>query len=214
MGGLPRDYNWAPIMIQWTVTMNSAYENLSIGKPLQVSTKSYFLKSMNSADVSDKYVSWWNDDQVQSKLGSVPRGWTRERAVRHVEKFDNRWRFHIGIYDKKNNTLVGFTSIVANPITKITLTNTVIGDKAFWRVGVVKELSAWAIPFAFENLGMEKIKAEIKGENLGSIAVCDYLGFRKEGVLRSELPTKTGERLDVHIYALLKSEWKRLKNVE
>lgn len=192
--------------------MKKAHEKINMKDPLEVQTNSFILKTMKRVDVTDEYVSWWNDEEIQSKLGSKPRGWTRVQAVRYIEQFDNRWKFHLGIFDKITNKLIGFTSILSNPVTKVTISNRVIGDRAFWRTGVSKELSAWTIPFAFEQLGMEKIKAEIKGQNAASIALCEYLGFTRECVLRSESPANNGERLDVYVYALLRGEWQQRKN--
>lgn len=179
------------------------------GAPLRVRTENFELRSFTPALVTDEYVSWWNDPVIQSQLGSLPRGWTLDNARQHVAQFDNRWSFHLGIYTRAEERLIGFTSILANPRTGVSTSNRVIGDKSFWRRGVSKELSAWGVPFAFEKLGMLKIKAEVRGPNQSSIALCEYLGFQREGLLRSELPSgRLGQRLDVHVYGLLRDDWR------
>lgn len=181
------------------------------GAPLRVKTENFELRSMTPEAVTDEYVSWWNDPVIQSQLGSRPRGWTVSDARRHVSQFDNRWNFHLGIYTLTDGRLIGFTSILANPRTGVSLTNRVVGDKSYWRKGVSKELSAWGIPFAFEKLGMFKIKAEVRGSNQSSIALCEYLGFQREGLLRADMPgAQPGERLDVHIFGLLRDEWRAM----
>ncbi len=188
--------------------MNRVHTNVPQGQPLLVRTENFELRSLTPAMITADYVSWWNDPQIQSQLGSKPRGWTIEDARRHVAKFDNRWNFHLGIYALKDGGLIGFTSILANPRTGVSVSNRVIGDKSYWRKGVSKELSAWGIPFAFVKLGMSKIKAEIRGANHSSIALCEYLGFQREGLLRSDIPgEKLGERMDVHVYGLLREDW-------
>lgn len=181
------------------------------GAPLRVQTANFELRSMTPDAVTSEYVSWWNDPVIQAQLGSRPRGWTLDDARRHVDQFDNRWSFHLGIYTLAERRLIGFTAILANPRTGVSVTNRVIGDKSFWRKGVSKELSAWTIPFVFEKLGMAKIKAEVRGANHSSIALCEYLGFQREGLLRADLPgEKPGERLDVHVYGLLREEWRSM----
>ena len=179
------------------------------GKPLQAFTEHFELRSMTVDDVTPDYIGWWNDPDIQGRLGSRPRGWTFEQASRHVAQFDDRWTFHLGIYTREESRLIGFTSILANPRTGISTSNRVLGDKAFWRQGVSKEVSAWTIPFVFEKLGMAKIKAEVRGPNASSIALCEYLGFEREGLLRQEIPTAEGDRLDVHVFGLLKDDWRK-----
>ncbi len=181
---------------------------ISRGSPLRVQTPHFELRSLTPEMVTDDYVSWWNDALIQAQLGSRPRGWTLEHARRHVERFDNKWSFHLGIYTRDEERLIGFTTILANPRTGVSVTNRVLGDKSYWRKGVSKELSAWTIPFVFEQLGMQKIKAEVRGPNASSIALCEYLGFEREGLLRRELPGgKPGERLDVHVFGFLREDW-------
>lgn len=178
------------------------------GEAIQVETPHFELRSMTVDAINDDYISWWNDAEIQSQLGSRPRGWTMEQARRHVEQFDNLHSFHLGIYTRDGNRLIGFTTILANPQSKVSTSNRVLGDKSYWRKGVSKELSAWTIPFVFEKLGMVKIKAEVRGPNLSSIALCEYLGFAREGLLRQEVPGPNGTRLDVHVYGLLRDDWR------
>jgi RimJ/RimL family protein N-acetyltransferase len=181
------------------------------GAPLHVRTSEFELRSLTPEMLNDDYVSWWNDPVIQAQLGARPRGWTLVEARRHVQKFDNRWSFHLGIYTLDDARLIGFTTILANPRTGVSVSNRVVGDKSYWRKGVSKSLSAWAIPFAFEQLGMQKIKTEVRGPNASSIALCEYLGFNREGLLRREYPgAKPGERLDVHVFGLLREDWQAM----
>jgi RimJ/RimL family protein N-acetyltransferase len=87
----------------------------------------------------------------------------------------------------------------------------VIGDKTMWRCGVARELYAWTIPFAFLHLNVRKVKAVIFGANESSIALTESLGFQREALLRSEYPSSEKDRLDIHIFGLMKEEWLALK---
>jgi [ribosomal protein S5]-alanine N-acetyltransferase len=174
---------------------------------MQVQTPNFELRSMTVDAINADYISWWNDSEIQSQLGSRPRGWTLEQARRHVAQFDNLHNFHLGIYTRGENRLIGFTTIFANPKSKVSTSNRVVGDKSYWRKGVSKELSAWIVPFIFEKLGMVKIKAEVRGPNVSSIALCEYLGLQREGLLRQEIPGPNGTRLDVHVFGLLREDW-------
>jgi len=172
---------------------------------VQVQTPHFELRSMTLDAINEDYISWWNDAEIQRQLGSQPRGWTIEHARRHVSQFDNLNSFHLGIYTRDGNRLIGFTTILANPKSRVSTSNRVLGRK-----GVSKELSAWTIPFVFEKLDMQKIKAEVRGPNASSIALCEYLGFQREGLLRQDIPGPNGTRLDVHVYGLLRDDWRSM----
>lgn len=182
-----------------------------IDSNLHAATQRLELRTLTPDTVNDIYVGWWNDPLIQTQLASKPRGWTLEQARKHVMRFDNRWNFHLGIYWRESAALIGFTSIQVDPVSKVCINNTVIGDKTMWRCGVARELYAWTIPFAFLHLNVRKVKAVIFGANESSIALTESLGFQREALLRSEYPSSEKDRLDIHIFGLMKEEWLALK---
>lgn len=183
------------------------------GESFHVDLPNYSLRSLRPADVTDDYVSWWNDADIQSRLGAPVRNWDLARARQHVSKFDIRHNLHLGIYDRRNRQLIGFHTILSNPNTRVASTNRVIGNKAYWRKGISREIGVWSIPFLFDTLGMVKLSASIHGDNQTSMWLVEYFGFQREGVLRQELPGPNGTRLNVYKYGLLVDEWRqRMKN--
>ncbi|MFM6959691.1 MAG: GNAT family N-acetyltransferase [Schleiferiaceae bacterium] len=180
------------------------------GVSFKVDLPNFTLRSLGPDDVNADYVSWWNDAEIQGRLGAFARGWGLADARRHVDRFDIDRDLHLGIFDRAEERLVGFYTIFTNKRTGVATTNRVIGDKSYWRKGISKELSVWSIPFIFQAMGMEKISASIHGENHSSMWLVEYFGFQREGVLRSELPAHDGGRLDVYKYGLLRSDWERM----
>lgn len=179
------------------------------GDPLQVETERFYLRSLTPEDATITYVSWWNDAEVQKGLNFPPRGWDKERAMQHIAGFDNKRSFHLGIFCKETNKMIGFFAAFPNPNTRVALTNVVIGDKDYWGKHVVREVRSAMLYFLFRGLGMEKVKGEIKGRNYPSIFNYKEMGFTSEGVLRSEIPCISGGRTDVFIFGLLREEWER-----
>lgn len=179
------------------------------GVSFQVDLPSYSLRALRPADVNDDYVSWWNDAEIQSRLGAPVRHWQMEQARRHVSRFDTHHNLHLGIFDRAQQQLIGFYTIFSNPHTRVASTNRVIGNKAYWRKGVSRELSAWSIPFLFDTMGMVKISASIHGDNHTSMWLVEHFGFQREGVLRQEIPAPHGGRLNVYKYGLLADEWRQ-----
>jgi diamine N-acetyltransferase len=180
------------------------------GVSFEVELENFALRSLEPGDVTSDYLAWWNDADIQSRLGMLPRGWGLERARQYVQHFDNRHQLHLGIFDRSNGLLIGFQTITSNPNTRVASTNRVIGNKAYWRRGISRELSAWAVPFIFEQMDMHKISASIHGDNQSSMWLVEFLGFQREGVLREEQPGPHGERLDVCKYGLLREEWRQM----
>ena len=180
------------------------------GVSFEVHLAHYTLRALEPADVNADYVSWWNDADIQARLGATPRGWTIEDARRHVDRFDTDHNLHLGIFDRARGQLIGFYTINTKPQTGVASTNRVIGNKSYWRRGLSRELSAWSIPFIFTGMGMAKLSASVHGENASSIWLLEHLGFQREGVLRQELPGPGGSRLNVYKYGLLRDEWQQM----
>ncbi len=60
--------------------------------------------------------------------------------------------------------------------------------------------------FALEELGLERLELTTDVENLASQRVAEKVGFRREGVLRSHMPTPDGSRRDSALFSLLPGE--------
>lgn len=65
--------------------------------------------------------------------------------------------------------------------------------------------------FVFENLGLERLSCEVLGSNEASLAMHEFLGFRREGLLRKAV-IKNGVRHDVVLMAVLKNDWSVLRS--
>ncbi|MDZ7727675.1 MAG: GNAT family protein [Dehalococcoidia bacterium] len=77
---------------------------------------------------------------------------------------------------------------------------------ALWGRGLVVEAASAVITWAFEGLGMAKVRASADAENHQSRRVQEKLGMQREGYFRSER-VADGERRDVTWYGLLREEW-------
>lgn len=61
------------------------------------------------------------------------------------------------------------------------------GASRFARQGVMSEALALAIRYAFDDLGLHRLEANIQPENLASVALVRKLGFMKEGFSKAYL---------------------------
>jgi len=68
-----------------------------------------------------------------------------------------------------------------------------------------------ALRYVFDDLKLNKLCGEVLSSNGKSIRLHQRLGFSIEGVLR-EHHRVDGKFEDVHLFGLLRDEWRRAKN--
>jgi RimJ/RimL family protein N-acetyltransferase len=73
-------------------------------------------------------------------------------------------------------------------------------------LGYAEEAGALMTKYAFEELNLHRLYAEVYSFNRGVLAWCRLFGFRQEGVLRQAAFT-AGKFHDKVIMALLRDEW-------
>lgn len=77
-----------------------------------------------------------------------------------------------------------------------------------WGQGLMHEALVRLVGYAFDDLGLNRLEADIDPRNTASARSLARLGFRKEGTLR-ERWIVGGEVSDSDLYGLLRSEWPR-----
>ncbi|WP_342567121.1 GNAT family protein [Psychrobacillus sp. FSL K6-4046] len=75
-----------------------------------------------------------------------------------------------------------------------------------WGKGIMTETLKAVIHFAFSELNVNKIEAQITSENDASLHLVSKLGFHRDGVLR-EHEFEKGRYIDLVIYSLLAREY-------
>jgi ribosomal-protein-alanine N-acetyltransferase len=75
-----------------------------------------------------------------------------------------------------------------------------------WGKGLMGEALALLLAFAFRELGLRRLEADVDPRNAASIRSLERLGFRREGYLR-ERWFVAGEVQDALLYGLLRREW-------
>lgn len=76
-----------------------------------------------------------------------------------------------------------------------------------WGKGYIGEALEVLLDFAFGDLGLHRIEADIDPRNTGSIRTVERLGFQQEGLLR-ERWLVNGETQDSLMFGLLRPEWR------
>lgn len=81
----------------------------------------------------------------------------------------------------------------------------ILGRKS-WGQGLGRSTLRCLIRFAFEELGLERLEADIDPNNLRSLALFEGRGFQREGLLRERWRVH-GEVQDTVLLGLLRREW-------
>ncbi len=176
-------------------------------------TKRLILKTHTLENV-EKMNKWGNDPQLLYYDDDGPEDFeptpienTRKYIKRIIEEPDDTM-VRFGIHKKDDQCPIGFCMIAFiddyNKSCKIGMT---IGEKEQWGKGYGKEALIELIRYSFEDLGMNRIGAEIFQFNKRSIKLFEQCGFQREGVER-ELVYKDGKFKDQYIYGLLRREYK------
>lgn len=77
----------------------------------------------------------------------------------------------------------------------------------FWGQGLASEAVARALAYAFDDLRMERIEADVDPRNLSSQRMLERLGFQHEGLMRERWRV-AGETQDGLMLALLRREFR------
>ncbi|HEY2517687.1 MAG TPA: GNAT family protein, partial [Polyangiaceae bacterium] len=78
--------------------------------------------------------------------------------------------------------------------------------RAHWGQGLMREALDALLPFAFGELGLRRLEADVDPANTASVKMLERLGFQREGYLRERWAVGGGVQ-DSLFYGLLRREW-------
>jgi RimJ/RimL family protein N-acetyltransferase len=113
------------------------------------------------------------------------------------------------VFDKQRNEYAGSTRFydINEEFKTLQLGYTWYGKK-FRGTGLNQHCKFLLLTFAFEQLGMERFELRADNNNERSIAAMKSMGCKVDGVLRSNMPTRNGDRRrDSIVLSILKNEW-------
>ena len=112
----------------------------------------------------------------------------------------------LGIQRRSDQALVGTCTLhnVHRPSRRAEI-GYVLG-RPYWGQGYMDEALHLLISYAFDQLALNRLEADIDPRNAASERTLQRLGFRKEGHMR-ERWIVNGEKSDTGFYGLLQSDW-------
>lgn len=161
-----------------------------------------------------RYASWLNDAEVNQYLETRFIVQSEEKIADFIEGQNSRSDVvFCAICLKETDEHIG--NIKIGPINYHHRKGDIscfIGEKSAWGYGYGTEAMRLMLDYGFRVLDLEKICCGIYGTNVGSQRMVTKCGFVREGVLRSEVVTRAGERIDCYHYGLLREEYEARQN--
>ncbi|MFE4591436.1 GNAT family N-acetyltransferase [Streptomyces laurentii] len=156
-------------------------------------------------------VRWKNDPEIQRMSDDEIHTYSREQVAATLE----RWMrpsediVHLAIGLTGRAEPIGFLhlALIERAHQRCRL-GIVVGEKELWGRGYGHRAVVQAVGHAFDVLGLERITAEVFGDNPRSARLLEGAGFVQEGVMRASM-LRDGRRVDELVYGLLRHEWSK-----
>ncbi|MCM3900480.1 MAG: GNAT family N-acetyltransferase [Pyrinomonadaceae bacterium] len=181
------------------------------------------LSTINATRVSLRWISEQDVDALYRIFSNteVMRYWStppladRNAAVDLLQEIHDGFRKQAvlkwGIARRADDALIGTATLF-----NLNLDNhrAEIGyclDRAQWGKGYMNEALQALLAYAFDELALHRIEADVDPRNSASLKTVERLGFQREGYLRERWQVN-GEIQDAVFYGLLRPEWEAVKN--
>lgn len=166
------------------------------------------LRPLGAEDVTERYVGWLNDPEVNRFLETRHARQTLESVAAFVAQIStsaDNWLFAICRLD--DGAHVGNIKLgpkkAHHSLADISL---FIGERDAQGRGFGREAIALAARFAFDSLGLRKLSAGCYAENRSSLGAFNRVGFRQEGLRRKHY-LLDGRPSDIIELGLCADEW-------
>jgi RimJ/RimL family protein N-acetyltransferase len=176
-------------------------------KEFKIDGKKVTLRPLRQSDVTQVYVDWLNDEDVNRYMESRHTQWDLESVREYVrvhEGLDQAYLLAI-LY---NDIHVGNIKILYDDFRNgVMSVSFFIGEKQYWGKGLANEAISILSNFAFENLNAQKIMGWTYQENYGSAKALMTAGFQLEGILREHVFLNDNCKTNVMQFGFTKTDW-------
>jgi ribosomal-protein-alanine N-acetyltransferase len=166
------------------------------------------LRTLTEPDVADVLAVF--SDPLVLRYWDGPLITTQQDAMQYIERihygFRRRELMQWAIADAATDAVIGTCTLTHLSTTHERAEVGFALRQMRWGQGLGSEAVTTAIDFAFQELGLHRIEADVDPRNERSLRLLDRLGFHREGHLR-ERYYMNGERQDAVMMAVLKAEW-------
>ncbi len=171
-------------------------------------TDRLLLRSISEDDIEGLFAVF-SDPQVM-RYWSTPPFVDKQAAVelqREIaESNQRRTMIKWGLALRETNSLIGTVTLFNLDLNNGRAELGYAMARAHWGFGYMREALQKLLSYAFEDLELRRLEADVDPRNAASIRTLERLGFQREGLLRERWHVN-GEIQDAYFYGLLKREW-------
>jgi RimJ/RimL family protein N-acetyltransferase len=179
-------------------------------QPLMLQDSRVLLKAMQLSDFyyllpfAVNEPELWKYSVIQP-IGAVGMANYVQSAVSALELGNE---FPFVIWDKTRQTCIGSSRLFdVNMHTKCAQIGYTWYGAEYQGKAINKHSKYLLLQWAFEEMGFERIECRVDSENHRSIRSLTSIGYKQDGILRSNGLRPDGSRRDSIVFSILKSEW-------
>jgi [ribosomal protein S5]-alanine N-acetyltransferase len=175
-------------------------ENLTIN----LETEHLILRQMRPEDVTQDYVNWLNDPEINRYLSCAHSRQTMASCLAYVRAYAGcHDKSLIGIFLKEKDLHLGNLTLSTIDWQNRSATIGIsLGRKEYMGKGLAFEALSALLWFCFQEIGLNRLQAGVHVENSRSVALFKKCGFQIEGILK-ESGFLDGKYVDGYWMALL-----------
>ncbi len=174
-----------------------------------IDAKRLRLRSLAEPDLDPMYAIF--SDPRSMRYWATPAMTSRDQIVTYLasihDGFRNKTLFQWGIERREDARIIGTTTLFHLDTGNARAEIGYILGSAWWGQGYMHEALTALVSYAFGELKLRRIEADVDPRNGGSVKSLARLGFQREGLLR-ERWNVAGEIQDTEFFGLLAHEWK------
>jgi ribosomal-protein-alanine N-acetyltransferase len=190
--------------------LSCAVELKSQEMDIKIETPRLCLRTLQEEDVSQAYVDWLNDPEVNRYLETRHALQTLASCSDFVKRCNSEKSEHLlGVFLRESQSHIGNVKLgFIDDIHSRGQISLFIGEKTLWGRGFAREIVYAITKYGFEEAGLERIEAGCYEENLSSLRVFLSVGYTVEGFFRSHAVSESGRRTGCFWMGLLKHDFK------
>ena len=174
-----------------------------------IETPRLVVRRLTQFDVSERYVSWLNDNEITKHLEIREQLHTKDSCIEFVSScLEDENTFLFGLFIKHENGSEGvhIGNVKLGPIQRrhgIAEISYFIGDQSYHGKGFGVEGVSAVLEFGFGAQSLFKIRAGAYASNTASIKLLARCRFKHEVTLANEVVNARGEREDLLRFVLM-----------
>jgi len=172
---------------------------------IELQTERFQLRTLRAEDVTQRYVGWLNDPEVNMFLEvKVPQ--TLDTVRTYVAGHNLKDGFLFGIFDDGGRH-IGNISLTVEERHDLGHVGITIGERDYWGKAVVQETRKAVIDYAFGELELFKLSGGCKSSNRPAIYNYQRQGWTLDGIRKAHNVDSTGARVDIIFFCKFRSDW-------